>query len=192
MKNKLELIIPSPLKEMFQSCATFCVPACCGLDAFDVDAYVIFRWFGGTPGPPEVLRQLDDLIATVTAHDGPIDSMDELKFDFGHEWATSVECVAYLQLWRAELLRAMSFGEDVLELPDKRLAEAQGQGKEEFHRTVRRIVSDADIFLYLGKTNVALKILALIAALDENEDAIGKEVKYAREILAKHTGNQRD
>lgn len=191
MANKLELIIPPPLKQMFQSCAVFCEPACCGLDAFDVDAFVIYRWFCRDAHciGDDVLKQLDDLIARVASHDGPIDSADELKFDFGHEWATSAECVAYLQTWRVELVRAISFDADVLERPDTRLLEARSLGENEFRRTVRRIVGDADIFLSKGKTGVAMKILGPIAALDENDAAIRQEVKYAREILAKHTGN---
>jgi len=187
MPRNLELTIPSPLKQVFQSCAVFCEPACCGLDAFDVDAFVIYRWFDrpSKPQPDEVLKQLDDLIATVAAHDGPVDSTNERKFDFGHEWATSAECVAYLQTWRAELVRAMAFDADVLERPDARLVDAQRRGQDEFHRTVRRMVSDADVFLCKGKTNVALRILGVIAALDESDSSISKEVKYAREILTK-------
>lgn len=192
MKDKLELIIPSPLKQLFQSCAVYCEPACCGLRAFDVDASLVYRWLGGTPGPrgEQVLKQLDELIATAAAHDGSVDATDELKFDFGHEWATSAECVEYLQSWRTELVRAMSFDADVLELPDTRLVNAQRKGEKEFQFMVHRIVSDAKILLYKGNTQVAMRLLSPIAALDDNDEIYGREVRDARELLGEHAPNQ--
>jgi hypothetical protein len=182
---KLELTIPSPLKDLFQHCATYCEPACCGLDAFDVDAYVIFRWFGGTAvqSGAEVLQQLDALIAQVAAHDGPVDSTDELKHDFGHEWPQSADCVTYLKTWRVELVRALSFGPDVLKSPESRLAEARLLGESEYFLTVRRMTADAAVFLHNGEEALALKVLSAIAPLDESDVTIASEVKYARKIL---------
>jgi len=185
---KLDLTIPSPLKDLIQFCARFCEPACCGLNAFDVDAYVIFRWFGGsaTNSSHKALDQLDALIAQVRAYDGPVDSSDELKHDFGHEWPNSAECVAYLQTWREALTRALSFGPDALKSPGPRLAEARILGEPEYYLTVGRIAGDAAAFLHQGDEDAALKMLSALAPLDETDVTIASEVKYARRILGEH------
>jgi len=109
---KLDLSIPSPLREMFQSCASICEPACCGLDAFDVSANAISRWLnaGQSEAGAVALQQLDALIERVAGHDGPVDSLDELRHDFGHEWANGAHCAEYLQRWRNELVRAQVYG----------------------------------------------------------------------------------
>jgi hypothetical protein len=192
MNGKLELNIPLPLKEVFQWCAVYCEPACCGLDAFDMDASLIYGWFHHNPGHrgEELLEQLDHLIAAVATHTGPVDSTDELKFDFGHEWPSSEECVAYLQTWRTELVRATGFDADVLELPDTRLAEAQRHGETELQIVVHRIVSDARILLYKGNTKTALHLLAPIAALDDSAELTARAVRIARELLAEHASKQ--
>lgn len=195
---KLELTVSPPLKELIQSCATFCEPACCGLKAFDVNAYVIRRWFDlrirsdfeeyGTPERcgAEILRQLDELIAKVAAHDGPVDASDEFRHSFGHEWAQSAECITYLQTWRKELVRALSLAPGILESPEPRLAEARLLGQREYYLTVRRMADDANIFLHREENAAALRILGAIAPLNENDATIAAEVKYARKILTEH------
>lgn len=189
MKNELELVVPSPLRGLFQSCATFCVPGCCGLDAFDVDAYVIFRWLrkNRRHAGSKLLQQLDILIAQVEAHFGPVDSPN---LDFGNQWRNSADCVAYLQTWREQLVRALSLKPDALKSPKMRLAKAQLLGEREYRFTVRRITGDALLFLENGERRAAVKILRVIARLDENDPTIADEVKYARKTLAEHTHNQ--
>ena len=183
MKNEFELAVPSPLKELFQSCATFCVPGCRGLEAFDVDAYVIFRWLCNNRKQPgaKLLQQLDTLIAQVETHFGPVDSPNR---DFGHQWRNSADCVSYLQTWREQLVRALSLKPDALKSPKTRLTKAQLLGEREYRRTIRRIMRDALLFLENGERRTALKILQVVGRLDENDPAIADEVKYARKIRA--------
>jgi hypothetical protein len=108
---ELELTIPSPLKELCESCIT-CAPSCCDLDAFDMDATAISQWLTTADEESGVraLQQLDTLIEQLTQYDGPIDSLVKLDFSSDYALEPSADCIGYLQGWRNELIRAMAFG----------------------------------------------------------------------------------
>ena len=107
-QDMLVLELRYPLRRMFQSCAVYCEPACCGLDSFDVNAYTLLWWIRQT-GDEDVshaMELLSSLVVKVAARCGPVASPDDL----GHEWDSGEECAAYLSTWHATLEQAAFFG----------------------------------------------------------------------------------
>jgi hypothetical protein len=131
MAAKLDLILPEYLREVIFTCETFCVAGCFGLNAFDVDAKLIHARLQSFP-KGEVLRQLDNLMSQVVAHDGPVSSSEDLY----HEWERAWECADYLDAWRWEILRALSGQLEHTGSPRERLIEARTHGRYAFELEV--------------------------------------------------------
>lgn len=103
--NYLMLDIPQPLASLLHACEVHCVAACCGTDAFDVSAVHMIPWIQqrGADAAQEAIAQLDFLITLA------VNSLSRLcsdEYGLGTDWS-SAECVAYLESWRAEILRAL-------------------------------------------------------------------------------------
>jgi hypothetical protein len=172
---KLELSIPDTLRKVFFSCETFCVAGCCGLNAFDVDAQIIYQSFQRLP-EGEPLQQLDALIAEISVHDGPVLSGG----DFYHEWARASDCVDYLKAWRGEFVRALAGDLDPTGSPKERLAEARTHGRYALSLEVARLRSE----LPSQPEDRASETRSAIAELDDDEPLIREEVLAARQNLA--------
>ena len=173
---ELDLAIPERLRGVFAACETFCLAGCCSLNAFDVDARLIHRQLPLVPGDG-ILQDLDALIARVAAHDGSVVSSEV----FCHQWETSSDCVDYLKAWRAEVQGAISGRFERTGRPQGRLAEARLHGTYAFSKEVWRLRRG----LPQGDDARAAELDSLIAAMDENDLAIRKEVLYARQQLAR-------
>ncbi|MDB6068036.1 MAG: hypothetical protein JWR26_4244 [Pedosphaera sp.] len=44
MNKQIELQVSQPLRQLMESCETFCVAGCCGADAFGVSEQQIGEW----------------------------------------------------------------------------------------------------------------------------------------------------
>jgi hypothetical protein len=187
MASKLELIVAAPLADFVRALAVYCEPACCSLNAFDVNAYEMLWWLrrAGPEKGAEALQQLDVLIAQVSVHDGPVANSDD--FCFCHEWTDAATCANDLKEWRDELAQALSFFPEGGLSPEVRLAEAKQRGEPHSYLEVRRLGRDAHRFLSIDEER-ALQLYSLLARLDENDRSISSDVVYARKVLAERGG----
>lgn len=101
-----DLELPCPLAELVHACEVHCVAGCCGADAFDVSVEHMVPWMRGQDegAARQALPQLDFLLTLA------INSLQDLSSrenDFNMRW-TPADCVAYLNTWRAEMVRALA------------------------------------------------------------------------------------
>jgi hypothetical protein len=188
-----DLPVPEPLARLFFACEHFCVAACCGLDAFDHNATTIAHWVREAGEQAAVAqRQLEDLIAAVSAVSGAVSSTWDPQHEtwfptFETEWKTGAECAAYLREWHAELTRAMAFPPRPVE-PERILADAAARGPEDFWREVDLLAGEAHGAIQEGRLARAMDLLSALAALDrdapENQRCASK-IDGARWELAK-------
>jgi hypothetical protein len=189
MNNVKDLIVDAPLRELFWFCEGFCIAGCCGVHAFDHNATAISWWLEivGEKGPV-AKQQLDDLIADVRAHQGPVRSVREDEPDpgwptFETEWPTSEACVAYLQTWQVEFARALTFGPRPRD-PAQRLAMAAARGPQDMWREARRLCGEAGVCVNEGQLPRAIEILSAVAGYEIRDKRVASVIAYARERLA--------
>lgn len=96
----LKLVISQPLERLIAECAIHCVVECCELDAFDVNAFTFLGWIQSAGVEAALLSksQLDSLVDSVAAHNGPVVS----DFNFCHTWDLGQNCADYLAIWQKE------------------------------------------------------------------------------------------
>ncbi len=110
----LQLVLPDLLMGLIQHCETLCVAGCCGLDAFDRDAFPMLPWF------PEhqadllpVLDHLSSVVRLVDEQRGMISSEQ-----FNARWENPGECAQFLREWRETILNAATLAHQRLPLID--------------------------------------------------------------------------
>jgi Family of unknown function (DUF6331) len=178
-----ELLLPSPLGTLVSISAVHCQADCCGLDAFDVNAYGFISWLkeNGTDSGAEALRQLETVIASTSSRLGPVAS----KKDFCHAWANGHECALYLSSWRAELQRALFFMANGVPSPEERLRDGKERGQ--YGRAVSDLLAEAEGLLNEWNRDDkarGLDLLAVVAALEPDPaTGITDTVEYARRLL---------
>jgi hypothetical protein len=125
------------------------------------------------------LRDLQELIALVGSHDGPIAS----RKSFCHEWASGRECAEYFDEWRSELAKALSFPPEGL-LPGDRLTLAASRSADDYAMEVTRLMWDVGVLLHTKHVDQAVSVLVHVSALDSMDPRVINEVERARRLLA--------
>src|SRR5262245_12040121 len=124
----------------------WCQAACCGLDAFEVNAFSDLRWIhqNSDDAAVEVLNQLDAMIVAVAANVGTVRSAD----DFHQEWKRGSDCATYLATWRNALADALMYSRDpdAMPSPEDRIAASRARGELAFAE-VQRILTSAIDFM---------------------------------------------
>jgi hypothetical protein len=99
---ELQYVYPEPLAQAYLAFEAYCVGACCGIQAYDMNAHRLIEM--GPYWSAELfvvaLDQLDDIANTVGCHRGAV--TDGVMW-----WANQDECLEFLDLIRTELLRAL-------------------------------------------------------------------------------------
>jgi hypothetical protein len=99
VKTEIELQVEQPLLELMESCETFCVAGCCGVDAFDVSKEQVGCWVSAQ-GQEKALAaavQLHTLIEEVKTYCHKVTS-DR----FNAHW-TPLACACWLSNWETAL-----------------------------------------------------------------------------------------
>jgi Family of unknown function (DUF6331) len=99
MKEEIELQVKEPLLGLIQSCETYCVAYCCGLDAFDRSQEQVAMWIGAHPREETLLAlaQLNELIARVKP------DSDVLFWNWFSHGTPAGEALEWLNGWKVSL-----------------------------------------------------------------------------------------
>src|SRR3954451_4113128 len=99
VNKEIELKVNQPLLNLMESCETFSVAGCCGVDAFDVSEEPIRAWVktAGLDQSSLAREQIQLLIAEVAVSNTPVNS-DR----FNACWSAQ-ECINWLNEWKTVL-----------------------------------------------------------------------------------------
>jgi hypothetical protein len=181
-----KLVVAQPLEDLIRKCAVYCDAYCCGLSAFDVNAYTMLYWIRDSGCEQALLaaQQLEAAISEVSALEGRVRSASE----FCHTWDDGHACAAFLRKWHDEISRAVKYDLDGCPSPAERLAHAKQSGGSDYYLEVRRLADDAEALRQSGNQATARKVFSLLAVLDVRDERIASSVKRAQEVLTEMTG----
>jgi len=105
-KPTLNLSVPEELMAVLLYYEDTCVMGCCGIDALNLDVQRAIDGMMefGVEKAIKALAQLDAIIVSVEAHQGPVFSDQN---SFGEQWDRSEEAKAFLESLRASLQAAV-------------------------------------------------------------------------------------
>jgi hypothetical protein len=101
--NRLRLTHPSPLNHVYGVLQAYCVGACCGYQAYDINAWRLLNEvdLDGDEWLFTGLDQLDRLFEAIALHKGREITDGEMW------WKRKTECVDFYQRIQTEMLRAL-------------------------------------------------------------------------------------
>jgi hypothetical protein len=105
----LDLYVPFSLRRLFHPCELYCVPGCCGLNAFEVSARHLTGWCAeqSTESVGEVLDQFERLLRDIARHRGAV-TADMIDGYFNAVWQTPHDCLTYFADWRRAIAEAVA------------------------------------------------------------------------------------
>ena len=94
---------PEPFLNLYWQFEAYCVGACCGYEAYDINAWRVLEWMTDGGSPDQLLTaldQLDGILETLAGHRGSV-ADGELV------WSGKSESTAFYATMQAEMLRAL-------------------------------------------------------------------------------------